>query len=156
MIPKRKVRVLKSNLTRIESRAEVESYIARLKYALEHGGKINFQTVRKVDNERNAKFTNSYTIDFLFPNENIEDVFRRELRTLSCEEYLRTVKDIRFPKRSEMREFGRIYNGNDEIYIKIRVELLDSNYAGQSTTFVMSFHFAEKSFKEEFFPYRTK
>ena len=31
--------------------------------------------------------------------------------------------DVRFPKKSEMREFGKVYNGTEEVYIKIRVEL---------------------------------
>lgn len=51
-----------------------------------------------------------------------------------------------------MREFGKVYNGQDDVYIKIRVELL--NAYGQTTTFVMSFHFAEKAFTPEMFPYR--
>ena len=67
---------------------------------------------------------------------------------------MRTVKDIRFPQRSEMREFGRVYNGRDEVYIKIRVEVL--NMYGNPTTFVMPFHFAEKSFSEDMFPYKKK
>lgn len=37
-------------------------------------------------------------------------------------------------------------------YIKIRVELLGLN--GNATTFVMSFHFAEKIFMSEMFPYK--
>lgn len=65
---------------------------------------------------------------------------------------MRTVKDIRFPKRSEMREFGKVYNGNEDVYIKIRVELL--GIYGQTTTFVMSFHFAERAFEPEMFPYK--
>lgn len=64
----------------------------------------------------------------------------------------RFVKDTRFPKRSEMREFGKVYNGKDEVYIKIRVELL--GMYGNATTFVMSFHFAEKPFAPDVFPYR--
>ena len=43
-------------------------------------------------------------------------------------------------------------NGTDDVYIKIRVELL--GIYGQTTTFVMSFHFAERAFKAEMFPYR--
>lgn len=70
------------------------------------------------------------------------------------EEYIRTIKDIRFPKRSEMREFGKVYNGIDDVYIKIRVELL-GDY-GIPTTFVMSFHFAETSFRPEMFPYKKR
>jgi len=67
---------------------------------------------------------------------------------------MQTVKDIRFPKRSEMREFGKVYNSKDDVYIKIRVELLGTY--GTPATFVMSFHFAEKAFTPEMFPYRKK
>ena len=70
------------------------------------------------------------------------------------EDYIRTVKDVRFPKRSEMREFGKVYNGNGDVYIKIRVELLGEY--GNATTFVMSFHFAERAFIPAMFPYRKK
>lgn len=67
---------------------------------------------------------------------------------------MQTVKDIKFPNRSEMREFGKVYNGTEDVYIKIRVELL--GMYGNTTTFVMSFHFAEKSFTSEMFPYKKK
>lgn len=88
----------------------------------------------------------------LFPNENPVDALKRELLTLKVEDYIQTVKDIRFPKRSEMREFGKVYNGKDDVYIKIRVELL--GMYGHATTFVMSFHFAEKAFTPDVFPYK--
>ncbi len=39
-----------------------------------------------------------------------------------------------------------------DVYIKIRVELI-SMY-GNTTTFVMSFHFAEKAFTANMFPYK--
>ena len=137
---------------RIESELEVKAYIQDLKYALNNGAKIEFQAKRFVDNSREEKYTNKYTIDKLFPNENPLDVLKRELLSLNVENYIKTVKDIRFPKRSEMREFGKIYNGKDDVYIKIRVELL--GMYGQTTTFVMSFHFAEKAFTPEMFPYK--
>ena len=73
---------------------------------------------------------------------------------IEVKDYMQTVKDLRFPKRSEMPEFGKVYNGKDDVYIKIRVELL--GVYGQATTFVMSFHFAEKAFTPEMFPYRKK
>ena len=88
----------------------------------------------------------------LFPNENPVEALKRELLTLSVEEYMQTVKDFRFPQRSEMRQFGKVYNGTDDVYIKIRVELLGKY--GNTTTFVMSFHFAEKAFTPDMFPYR--
>lgn len=137
---------------RIESELEVRSYIQNLKFALNHGAKINFQAKRLVDDGRDEKFTNEYTVNTLFPDENPVDALKRELLSLNVEDYMRTVKDFRFPNRSEMREFGKIYNEVDDVYIKIRVELL--GIYGQTTTFVMSFHFAEKAFEPEMFPYR--
>ena len=109
---------------RIESEIEVKSYIQNLKYALNNGAKINFQELK------------------------------RELLTLSVDHYMRTVKDIRFPNRNEMREFGKVYNEKDDVYIKIRIELL--GMYGSATAFVMPFHFAEKAFLPEMFPYKKK
>ena len=96
---------------RIETELEVKAYIQNLKYALEHGATIQFQAHRLVDKQREEKYTNQYTVATLFPNENPVTALKRELKTLTIEEYMRTVKDLRFPKKSEMREFGRIYNG---------------------------------------------
>ena len=138
--------------TRIENKSEVTAYIQDLKFALNNGARINFQTQRLVDKKRSEKYTNQYTIHKLFPNENPVDALRHELLTLSVEDYMQTVKDLRFPNRSEMREFGKIYNNTEEVYIKIRVELL--GMYGNTTTFVMSFHFAEKAFTPEMFPYK--
>ena len=107
---------------------------------------------RLVDQDREEKYTNQYTVNTLFPDENPKEALKRELKTLTVEEYMKTVKDLRFPKRSDMREFGKVYNGQDDVYIKIRVELL--NAYGKTATFVMSFHFAEKAFTPEMFPYR--
>lgn len=137
---------------RIESELEIRSYIKNLQYALEHNAQITFQAHRLVDKERDEKYTNQYTVAALFPDENPIDALRRELKTLTVEEYIRTVQDLRFPKRSEMREFGKVYNGYEDVYIKIRVELLGQY--GNASTFVMSFHFAEKALNPEIFPYR--
>ena len=139
---------------RIESELEVKTYIQDLKFALNNGAQINFQARRRVEENREEKYTNQYTINTLFPNENPVDAIKRELLTLSVEDYMQTVKDMRFPKRSEMREFGKVYNGTDDVYIKIRVELL--GIYGNTTTFVMSFHYAERAFMPEMFPYRKK
>lgn len=143
------------NEVRIESREDVSTYLARLKYALGNGAHISFQRMRRVDNNRDVRFTNDYTMNELFPNEDPQTVLRKELMSLTVGDYLRTVKDTRFPNKSEMREFGKVYNSSDEVYIKIRVELFDKGGSGQHTTFVMSFHFAEIPFSEEFFPYRS-
>ncbi len=139
---------------RIESELEIKSYIQDLRFALNNGAKIDFQAKRLVDEKRNEKYTNQYTVNKLFPDENPVDALKRELLTVTVEDYMQTVKDIRFPKRSEMREFGKVYNGTEDVYIKIRVELLGPY--GNTTTFVMSFHFAEKAFTPEMFPYKKK
>jgi len=140
--------------SRIESETEVKAYLQDLKYALDNGARITFQAHRLVDDRKDKEYTNQYTVAALFPNEDPVQAIKRELRTLSLEEYIRTVQDLRFPKRSEMREFGKVYNCKDDVYIKIRVELL--GLLGDTSVFVMSFHFAEKAFKPEMFPYGKK
>ena len=124
---------------RIETELEVKAYIQNLKYALNNGAQIDFQIRRRVDDDREERYTNQYTVNKLFPDENPVDALKRELLTLTVEDYMQTVKDLRFPKRSEMREFGKVYNGNEDVYIKIRVELLGQY--GNPTTFIMSFQF---------------
>ena len=144
----------KETNARIESELEVKAYIQNLKFALNNGARIEFQVKRRIDDTRDEKYTNQYTVSTLFPDESPVEALKRELLSLRVEDYIKTVKDIRFPNRSEMREFGKVYNGTDDVYIKIRVELLGT--FGQPTTFVMSFHFAEKDFSEDMFPYRRK
>ena len=137
---------------RIESELEIRTYLQKLQYALDQGAEIPFQAKRLVDQDREEKYTNQYTVNTLFSDENPKEALKRELKTLTVEEYMKTVKDLRFPKRSDMREFGKVYNGQDDVYIKIRVELL--NAYGKTDTFVMSLNFAEKAFTPEMFPYR--
>ena len=52
-----------------------------------------------------------------------------------------------------MRVFGRKYG--DDVYIKIRAELLKSD-SGKDEIYVMSFHYAEWAFTERDFPYKNK
>ncbi len=140
--------------TRIESQLEVQSYLQDLRYALDHGATVTFQAERQVDQARPVQYTNKFTVADLFPDENPVSALKRELRTLTVEEYIQTVQDLHFPNRSEMREFGKVYAGKGDVYIKIRVELL-SAYGGH-TAFIMSFHYAEIPFTSEMFPYRKK
>lgn len=142
----------KDNNSRIESELEVSSYIQNLRYALDHGATVTFQVHRLVDEHKDEKYTNQYTVSTLFPNENPVEAIKRELKSLTIQDYMETVKDIRFPNRSEMRVFGKTYNLTEDVYIKIRVELLGQY--GNITTFVMSFHFAETPFTPDVFPYR--
>ncbi len=137
---------------RIESELEVRAYLQDLKYALAHGATVTFQIDRQVDKNRDPRFTNQFTVTDLFPDEDPVSALKRELQTLTVEEYMQTVKDLRFPNKSEMREFGKVYDGKGDVYIKIRVELLSQ--FGSHTTFVMSFHYAEIPFTPDMFPYK--
>ncbi len=84
------------------------------------------------------------------------EALKRELALLTIEEYVETLKDIRYPNKSEMRIFGRKYFDED-VYIKIRVELISTTHAsGDSFIFVMSFHYAEEAFSDSDFPYKKK
>lgn len=137
---------------RIESKEEVQAYLQNLRYVLDHGATVDFQESRMVDQKREVCYTNQYTVQKLFSaDEVLTDALKRELRSLTVEMYMGTVKDLRFPRRSEMREFGKVYSGNREVYIKIRVELM-KNY-GNHYIFVMSFHFAEREFTASMFPF---
>ena len=80
-------------------------------------------------------------------------VMKRELRLLKPDDYIETLKDLRFPKKDELRVFGKSYS-NEYVYIKIRVSLLKSG-SGQNYIFIMSFHYSEYGFKEADFPYKT-
>ena len=139
---------------RKESFEEVKSYLSKLRYAIDSGARLYIQEERQVDKNRPEMYTNKFSIPDLFPNEDPQIAIKRELKTLTVEEYIKTVKDLRFPNRSEMREFGKIYAGSKEVYIKLRVEILGP--VGQPPLFVMSFHYAMRPFSEETFPYCKK
>lgn len=131
-----------------KSETEVEAYLAKLFYTLgQDNTLITIQEDRRIDSERDLKYTNRYTITTLFPEESPREALRRELQKLTISDYIETVKDIKFPKRSEMWVFGKRYSAED-VYIKIRVEVLPRN-----TLFVMSFHFSTSPFINDDFPY---
>lgn len=139
--------------SRIESELEVQTFLQNMTYALDNGATLIFQEHRRVDLERDIKFSNAFTVATLFQDESPGKALKRELKELTTENYLRTVKDLKFPNRNEMREFGKVYSAQD-VYIKIRAELL--TVTGQHSVFVMSFHFAERPFTDDSFPYKRK
>jgi hypothetical protein len=131
-----------------ENKEDISTYLDRLKYALDNeSARIQFQEDRLVDVGRKKEHTNRYTITKLFPNEDPVEVIKTEFRSISVQEYIETVKDLRYSKRSDMRVFGRKY-GSDEVYIKFRVEILPDTHL-----FVMSFHFSAIQFGHIEFPY---
>lgn len=135
--------------SRIDSESDVRTFLQDMICALDNGAGIDFQSHRKTDTRRDEKYTNVYTISTLFPDENPADILRRELKELKLEDYIKTVKDLRFPRKGDMLEFGKVYD-NEDVYIKIRLNFLDEKHV----VFVMSFHFAMLPFSKEDFPYK--
>lgn len=146
--------VLNQESKRIESEADIQAYLDKLCYALNNNAIITFQQKRGSDSKKNFRVTNIYTIGELFPNDNPVEALRNELKKLTVQEYIETVKDNRFLNKPEMRVFGRQYPGFGDVYIKIRVELVNAQIFGNHTIFEMSFHFAEHKFKKEDFSFR--
>lgn len=85
---------LEETNARIESETEVKAYLQNLRFALNNGAKINFQINRRTDDNKDEKFTNRYTINILFPNENPIEALKRELLSLGVEDYIQTVKRL--------------------------------------------------------------
>lgn len=142
-----------SGIKRTDDLKEVQTFLHRLKYAiLEGGARVTIIRDRRVDLEREPRFSNRYTISQLFPDEEDVDAVKRELLSLGVENYIETVKDLRFPKRSDLVVFGKTY-GDDDVYVKIRVELTHTGSGWE--VLVISFHFAETRFSDSDFPYRS-
>ena len=143
------MKVQKNNYVKIVKTVnEVETYLAKLKYALSLDNTIiEFQESRQADFARMIQHTNKYTIAELFPNESAKLVIKEELKKLKTTEYIETVKDTKFPKRSDFWIFGKVYNSKN-VYIKFRVEIFERN-----RIFVLSFHFSEWPFEKKDFPF---
>lgn len=133
----------------VESKRDALTFLDQLKFALKQKStRIQFQEKRYVDHIRNQRYTNTYTIARLFPNDDKITALKRELEKLDISEYIETDKDKHFPNRSDWRVFGRKY-GDEEVFIKFRVELIPDAYV-----FIMSFHFSAVSFRTLVFPYK--
>ncbi len=133
----------------IFTKEEVETYLARVRYALkDKNTKVSLQTNREVDRGRDIRFTSQFTISNIFPDEDPTDVLKREIGTLSVENYMYSLKDKRHENRSDFYVFAKIYD--DFVYIKFRVELISIKGA---YIFVMSFHYSDKPIDNSCFPY---
>ena len=77
--------------SRIESFLDIQAYLQNICYALENGARLVFQEHRRVDERRNVRYTNAYTIATLFPDESPVRALKRELKNLTVENYIRTV-----------------------------------------------------------------
>lgn len=131
-----------------QNRDEVEAYLAKLRYALaDKNTSIQFIEQRCVDVNRSKKYSNAFTVAKLFPDKPAEKILRDELASLRAEEYIETVADTTFAKRSALWVFGKRY-GNEEVYIKFRVEIIQ-----RSHILVISFHFSTVPFSRVDFPF---
>ena len=74
---------------RIETRFEVQTFIDQLKYALVvQKATLKFQRNRRVDDNRHIKYTNAYTVETLFPDDDILNTLKKVLLTLKVTNYI--------------------------------------------------------------------
>ena len=137
---------------RIESKIEIVDYLRKLLLALQHDGVVVRLKVDSFSDEhRNERYTNRFTINSLFPDEDVVTVLKRELSLITVENYIKTELDRDLPWKLEFRIFGKSYG--DDVYIKIRVEDEDK-FLTQPIVQVMSFHYALHQFTQKQFPYK--
>ena len=140
------------NEHKIKSKFDVQTYIDRLSYALNQSTcEIKFIKDRNSDKSRNKRYANRYTINSLFPDEDSVEALKRELLSLTVENYMHTLKDLTYSDRSDLWVFAKKYN--DYVYIKIRVELVSRLANGNNYVFVLSFHYSDQLIEDSDFPY---
>ena len=76
------VDILADIKARIESELEVQSYLQDLHYALSHGATISFQAERLVDQNRDVRYTNQFTVADLFPTKRKEARIHEDMSVL--------------------------------------------------------------------------
>lgn len=141
-------------IIRIETKAEVNTFLARLNYQISHGARLNLIRDRNVDKDRDLIYTNRYTVAELFPDEDPNVALKRELLLITAEHYLQTLTDQRYPEK-EWREFGKIYPVDKEIYMKFRVVFRGAeNPHNDDYILIMSFHHSTVAFKYRNFPHK--
>ena len=123
-----------------------------MRYAIDNGARIIIPLDRKSEQGKDEKFTNKFCLNKLFEDKEYTKALSEELKKLTVENYIRTLKDDRFSEQSEFREFGKTYSSDADVYIKTRVEVIGDD--GSRFVFVMSFHFAMFPLTENKFPYR--
>lgn len=144
-----------AEITRVETKAEVETFLAQLNYQISKGVRLNLIEDRMVDKEREPKYTNRFTVAELFPDEEPCKALKRELLLVRTDHYLQTLTDNKYPQKKEWREFGKVYPVDKEIYMKFRVVLLGAEKAYyDDLVLVMSFHHSTVAFKNRIFPYK--
>src|SRR5690625_4872863 len=92
----------KNSSTRIEQKFVVEHFINEVKEALLNDS-TQLSTEQKREEDEAELHENIMSI--LFPNEDETTVLKRELANLTSEDYLETLKDKKFPNKSETRVF---------------------------------------------------
>lgn len=137
---------------RIESEIEVALYLKDLVSALHHDKvRIKIQMSSYANRDRDERYTNRFTINNLFPNEDIPTALKRELKLVEIENYIETVVDREFPTKLEFRVFGKYYD--DYVYIKMRVEQ-EGEHKNNPLVYLISFHYAMYKYHQNDFPYK--
>ena len=141
----------KKNSSRNEQKFVVEHFLTEMKEALSsESAQLYSQHHRKEDEAE----LHENIMSILFPNENETAVLKRELTGLTTEDYIETLKDKKFPNKSETRVFAKQYNG-EFVYMHVRVEMLEQEETGEPEQgLITSLHFCESELEVTDFPYK--
>lgn len=144
----------KNSSARIEQKFVVEHFISEVKEALLNDS-TQLSTEQKREEDEAELHENIMSI--LFPNEDETTVLKRELANLTSEDYLETLKDKKFPNKSETRVFAKKYD-EDYIFLHVRMETLVQSESDETVkALIMSLHFRDEDDDEieiADFPYK--
>lgn len=145
------VKMSKKNSSRIEQKFVVEHFLTEMKEALSsESAQLYSQHHRKEDEAE----MHENIMSILFPNEDETAVLKRELTDLTMEDYIETLKDKKFPNKSETRIFAKQFNG-DYVFLHVRIELLEDPETGDTHQgLITSLHFCETELPMSDFPYK--
>jgi hypothetical protein len=137
----------------IEILSEVRLFLEELQLALSEKKSTIIISNKEIFQMGRLEFcTNMATIETLFPDEYADVALRRELKTLTEKNYMYSLKNIQYPLTSKRRVFGKRY-GDDDIYIKLRIEFDSDKSLNKTIIFVLSFHVSTEKFHPKNFPY---
>lgn len=124
----------------IEEIEKLKFFLKKLQYLLNSNCQIDIQKLRMGEDALNPNNTNNTMIDLDYDSEDI----REELLTLKVGDYIKTVKDRRYPNTANYWIFSKNINGRD-VYIKFKILSVNKIH-------LMSFHYAIRQIEEK--PYK--
>lgn len=125
----------------IEEIEKLKFFLKKLQHLLNDSNcQIDIQKLRRGEDPLDPNNTNNTMINLDYDSEDI----REELLTLKVGDYIKTVKDRRYPNTSNYWIFSKNIDGRD-VYIKFKIRSVNKIH-------LMSFHYAIRQIEEK--PYK--